>query len=90
MKVLVEIDDAVMAKVMDITASKTEEEAIRLSVDRMSTKDWMKDYYLLHPRLTSEELKDMIDPDYDLQAIRDATIWPRPNTPDYETAALSG
>jgi len=90
MKVLVEVDDEVMAKVMEITHSKTAEEAARTALESVPIRYWMRDFFTLGD-LTREEIMNGVDPDYDIQAIRDATIWPRPkNISAHETAAAVG
>jgi len=91
MKVLVEVDDALMAKVIEITHSKTAEEAVSAALEDMSMRDWLKDVFTGGMGLTREEIMNGVDPDYDIQAIRDATIWPRPKTiPSHETAMALG
>jgi len=64
MKLTVDVDDALFAKVMDITEAPSESEAIRSALESLADKDWLKGCYVW-PRPSPEEFANAIPADYD-------------------------
>jgi Arc/MetJ family transcription regulator len=70
MKMTMYIDDALLARVMEATGATSKTKAIDLALREMDRKAKLVKLSAAGLGLTADELKDAIDPAYDLEAMR--------------------
>jgi len=70
MKMTMYIDDALLARVMEATGATSKTKAIDLALREMDRKAKLVKLATAGLGLTSDELKDAIDPGYDLEEMR--------------------
>jgi len=66
MKLLIDIDDKLLARVKDITCAKTDAEAILAAAENMAEFEHMKEYFSNGPYPSAEEFRNGWDPNYKL------------------------
>jgi len=66
MKLTIDIDDELMARVKDVTCAKTNEEAILTAADSMAQLIQLKAYFSRGPHPTGKQVREAWDPNYKL------------------------
>jgi Arc/MetJ family transcription regulator len=70
MKMTLYIDDALLARVMAATGAASKTKAIDLALREMDRKAKLMELSAAGLGLSPDELKDAVDPNYDLEALR--------------------
>jgi len=71
MKLTIDINDELMARVKDVTCAKTNEEAILTAADSMAQLIQMKEFFSRGPHPTAKEIRDAWDPACDTELDRE-------------------
>lgn len=71
MKMTMFIDEALLARVMELTGLKTKTEAVEFSLREAERKVKLR-RFVVNERLAADEWKDAVDPAYDLTTLRAA------------------
>jgi len=71
MKLTIDIDDELMARVKDISCAKTDEEAAITALVNFSELEQMKEFFSRGPHPTAKEIRDALDPAYVTETYRD-------------------
>jgi len=74
MKMTMHIDDALLARVMEATGTTSKTRAIDLALREMDRRAKLVKLATAGLGLTPDELKDAIDPGYDLEEMRSREI----------------
>ena len=74
MKMTMHIDEKLLARVIDAHGFASKTEAVEMALKEMDRKDRLKEYFKNGLGWTTEELKNAVDPNYDLMALRVAGI----------------
>jgi len=72
MKMTMHIDEALLNRVIDRFGFSSKTEAVEMALREMDRKARFKEVVKMGIGLTPEELKDSVDPDYDVLAMRAA------------------
>jgi Arc/MetJ family transcription regulator len=68
-KTTVELDEKKLLRVMELTGLKTRKEAIDYALSQAERAAKIAELFA-RPRRSKDELKDLLDPEYDLVALR--------------------
>ena len=79
MKMTMFLDEELLARVMKITGLKTKTETVDLALREAERKAKLMKF-LARERLSEDDLKDSVDPAYDLMALRAAEVPPKYRT----------
>jgi len=71
MKLTIDIDDELMARVKDISCAKTDEEAALTALVNFSELEQMKSFFSRGPHPTAKEIRNALDPTYVTEIYRD-------------------
>jgi len=77
MKMTMHIDEKLLASVIEEYGFESKTEAVERALWEMDRRAKLKKFATEGLGLTSEELADAVDPDYDLMALRVAEVPPR-------------
>lgn len=70
MKMTMHMDEALLARVMEAYGFETKTEAVEMALREMDRRSRLKTFFNEGLGFSSEELKNAVDPDYDLMALR--------------------
>lgn len=74
MKMTMHIDEALLERVMKLHDCASKTEAVDLALREMERRNRLRGYAVAGLGLSTAELKDAVDPNYDLMATRTAAI----------------
>jgi Arc/MetJ family transcription regulator len=74
MKMTMHIDAELLDRVIAAHGFASKTEAVEMALKEMDRKDRLKEYFKNGLGWTKEELKNAVDPNYDLMALRAAEI----------------
>jgi Arc/MetJ family transcription regulator len=77
MKMTMHIDEALLASVMKEYGFESKTEAVEKALFEMDRRAKLKKFATKGLGLTADELKNAVDPNYDLMALRAAELPPR-------------
>jgi Arc/MetJ family transcription regulator len=74
MKMTMHIDEELLDRVIAAHGFASKTEAVEVALKELDRRDRLKEYFKKGLGLTREELKNAVDPKYDLMALRAAEI----------------
>jgi len=89
MKLTINVDEKLMAKVLDVTCARNEEEAITAAMQNTAELEHMKAFFAAGPHMTGEELGASLAPDYEPNSAYSPNR-SLSHLPSYENAAPVG
>lgn len=72
MKMTMQIDEVLLARVMEAYGCESKTEAVEMALQEMDRRARLKAYLAEGNPFSEEELKNSVDPDYDILGIRKA------------------